>query len=386
MSRRRELLEAQKKALEGEAREVREILKKARAEDRELRKDEQSRVDDLLGKLRPINDALDQVAKDDAVMQQLKEIARDIGDPVGSDSASGGYKDSGQRLSFKGMGAAAGRQARPDGSKALVPSGGTSTIVAQEFKPAPIELGKTGTKLLDVLPAQVHGSPTWKYLRQTVRTNNAAVVNEGAVKPTSVYSVAEVDGALVVVAHLSEAIPRYYFVDNSSLEDFVRNELEYGLQLAVETKVLADINGTSGIQTQAFATDVLTTLRKSITKLENVGASPQFFLLHPTDWEAIDLLKDGEDRYYFGGPGSMGTRTLWDVPVVVSLAQAAGVSHTVAPETVAVDTDSSGVQVQWSEESNADDFSKNLIRARCEGRFATSVFRPFGVVVGDLTA
>jgi hypothetical protein len=35
--------------------------------------------------------------------------------------------------------------------------------------------------------------------------------------------------------------------------------------------------------------------------------------------------------------------------------------------------------------SNADDWSKNLIRARTEGRFATSVFSPGGVVVGDLT-
>ena len=33
-----------------------------------------------------------------------------------------------------------------------------------------------------------------------------------------------------------------------------------------------------------------------------------------------------------------------------------------------------------------DNFSKNLIRARCEGRFGTSVFSPLGVVVGDLTA
>ena len=50
---------------------------------------------------------------------------------------------------------------------------------------------------------------------------------------------------------------------------------------------------------------------------------------------------------------SVTTRSLWNVPVVVSLAQTAGVSHTIASQSVAVDTDSSGVQVQWSEESNA---------------------------------
>ena len=39
------------------------------------------------------------------------------------------------------------------------------------------------------------------------------------------------------------------------------SELRFGLGLAVEAKVLTDINGTSGIQTQAFATSVLATVR-----------------------------------------------------------------------------------------------------------------------------
>jgi hypothetical protein len=78
-----------------------------------------------------------------------------------------------------------------------------------------------------------------------------------------------------VVAHLSEAIPRYWLLDQVSLETFIESELEYGLRLAVEAKLLADINGTSGIQTQAYATSVLTVLRKSITKLEAAGYAPR---------------------------------------------------------------------------------------------------------------
>ncbi len=38
-----------------------------------------------------------------------------------------------------------------------------------------------------------------------------------------------------------------------------------------------------------------------------------------------------------------------------------------AADAVALDTDTLGVNVAWSETSNADDWSKNLIRARCEG-------------------
>ena len=56
-----------------------------------------------------------------------------------------------------------------------------------------------------------------------------------------------------------------------------------------------------------------------------------------------------------------------------------------ATDAVVVDMDTIGVGGQWSESSNADDFSKDLIRARCEGRLATSVYSPLGVVSADLT-
>ena len=67
------------------------------------------------------------------------------------------------------------------------------------------------------------------------------------------------------------------------------NELRFGLQVAVEAKVLADINGTSGIQTQPYATSVLATLRKGLTKLETAGYAAGSIVLHPTDWEGVEL-------------------------------------------------------------------------------------------------
>jgi len=42
--------------------------------------------------------------------------------------------------------------------------------------------------------------------------------------------------------------------------------------------------------------------------------------------------------------------------------------------------------VQWIENATADSFGKNLVFARCESRYATSVFSPLGVVTLDLTA
>ena len=91
-------------------------------------------------------------------------------------------RDSGKRLTF-GVKSASDLAAKimPEGTlgtKALAPSG--SVVVAQEFRPDPIALGKPAHSLLDVLPVQAHDTPQFAYLRQSVRTNNADVVAEGA--------------------------------------------------------------------------------------------------------------------------------------------------------------------------------------------------------------
>jgi len=55
------------------------------------------------------------------------------------------------------------------------------------------------------------------------------------------------------------------------------------------------------------------------------------------------------------------------VPIVVSNAEAVGVSHTVGQGAVGLDTDTAGVQVAWSETSNATDWATNMIRCRGRG-------------------
>ena len=170
------------------------------------------------------------------------------------------------------------------------------------------------------------------------------------------------------------------------MERFVDNEITFGLQLAVEAKVLTDVNGTSGIQTQAYATRVLTTLRKGLTKLETAGYAAGSLVLHPLDWEGVELaLASSNAIEHLSLPYDPATRRLFGVPVVATVSEAAEVGHVLATDALVVDTDTLALGVQWSENSNADDFAKNLIRPRCEGRFGTSVLSPLGDVSCDLT-
>lgn len=131
---------------------------------------------------------------------------------------------------------------------------------------------------------------------------------------------------------------------------------------------------------------MLQTLRKSLTKLELSGWVASSLVLHPSDWEAVELALSSTNAVeHLSLPYDPATRRLFGVPVVTTVSEAAGVAHALARDAVVIDTDNHGVGVQWSETSNSDDWSKNLIRARCEGRYGMSVLRPSGVVVADLT-
>lgn len=172
-----------------------------------------------------------------------------------------------------------------------------------------------------------------------------------------------------------------WFLDTVSLSEFIDAELDFGLRVALEAKVLADINATSGIQTQTFSTSVLQTIRKGITKLETAGLAAGSIVLTPAGWEGLELsLSSVNAVEHLSLPYDPAARRLFGVPIVSTVSQAPLVGHVLAQGAVVVDTDSQGVIVQWSENATADSFSRNQIFARCEGRFGTSILAPLGVV------
>jgi hypothetical protein len=74
----------------------------------------------------------------------------------------------------KGLGTQVAAKMLPDGTKALAPS--NAAVVGQEFQADPVALGQVAVGLLDLLPVMRHATAEYTYLRQSVRTNNAAVV------------------------------------------------------------------------------------------------------------------------------------------------------------------------------------------------------------------
>jgi hypothetical protein len=81
---------------------------------------------------------------------------------------------------------------------------------------------------------------------------------------------------------------------------------------------MADVNTTSGIQSQAYATSVLTTLRKGITKIQVAVYTPAAFILTPADWEGVELtLSSMSAMEHLSLPFDSASMRLFSVPVVV---------------------------------------------------------------------
>lgn len=279
------------------------------------------------------------------------------------------------------------------GMKALT---GGSIDVASPIETGIVPKASTPTRILDLISdrkAQIGGTNTFSFLRQTVRTNNANVVADDALKPTSIYTIAEVEDRCRVIAHLSEAFPKRYLDDHAELGDLLETEMEAGLYLALENQVVAGdgtgenmtgLLNTSGTLAQAYSSNVLQTLRKAVTTMTVVGETPTAWALNPTDAEAIDLLTDNEARHYYDGPQQqLTTAPVWSLPVVQSLAIPAGTAvlanwdyvRLIVRENPQLDVDQSG-----------DLFTHNQVKLRLEGRYGVALRRATAVCEVDLTA
>ena len=254
------------------------------------------------------------------------------------------------------------------------------------------------TSFLDILPVGrlPQGSSHWTYFRQTSRTNNAAPVAQGAAKPVSAYEVERVEDKLTVIAHMSAPIDTYWELDHPKLVKFVQDELQYGLKKAVEQQLvngtgvwpqLTGIAATSGVQTQAFVTDMLTTIRHAQLKLEVLGYQPGAIVFHPEDWLTIELLKNADGMFLMGVGGQAVAepyRGLFGTGIVTSTVVTKGTAWLIGNGSLGVMTDAQGVRLTRG--TINDDFQKNTTRLLLEGRYGLEVIRPMATVKAALTA
>jgi hypothetical protein len=217
-------------------------------------------------------------------------------------------------------------------------------------------------------------------------------------KPQSSLTFQTAQAPVRTIAHY-EVAHRNVLDDVPQLQSTINNELLYGLRLTEDAQILSgtgngeDILGiynTPGIQTHLQSSNAGDTqadaIRRALTKVELAYYEPTGVVIHPYDWEDVELTKgDTNDHYAITMNVAIGAdKRLWSVPVV---------STPATPEkTFLVGAFGLGAQIYDRQQANiriaeqhADFFIRNAVVILAEQRLAMAVKRPESFVKGTLT-
>lgn len=238
-----------------------------------------------------------------------------------------------------------------------------------------------------------------EFVRETGFANNANVVSENptGIKPESDLTFEPDSAPVATIAHWIRA-SRQVLSDIPMLQSYIDGRLRYGLKLKEEAQLLKGSGvGLNILGLFTAATDYanpgvvvqnetgidrlrLAMLQVTLAELEADG-----IVLSPVDWAAIELTKTTLNSYLFAQPQGIAQPSLWGRPVVATQSMDVGDYLVGNFQQAAQGWDREDTTVSVSTEDR-DNFVKNMVTILCEERLALTIFRPEGLVKGDLPA
>ena len=238
----------------------------------------------------------------------------------------------------------------------------------------------------DLFGAESISGSTLVYLVEGATEGAAAVTAEGEKKPQIHFAdpTPKTVSLKKIACFVKESDE--YINDFAFLESVVNGRLLYELGLAEQTQLVADLIGTSGIQSDSTSwtadssdADVADIILKGLMDTqESSGFAADAIVMSPATWYMLRIAKNDNGNYYGGGFfGAQDGPNLWGVPVCVTNAVTDSQIIVGAFKTCASVVTNGGVSVE-AVNTNEDDFVNNLMTIRAEERLALAVRRPFG--------
>jgi HK97 family phage major capsid protein len=246
---------------------------------------------------------------------------------------------------------------------------------------------RTALVIRDLFGAETISGSTLQYLVEGAIQGAPAVTLEGNEKPQIHFAdpTPKTVSLKKIACHIKESDE--YIDDYPFLASAINGRLLYELSLVEQNTLVADLLGTSGIQTgniTAAATYLEVAeaiLQAAMDVQEQSGFAADAIALNPADWFLLRTLKMTNNEYFGGGPfGAQNVPNLWGIPVCVTTAIAAKKFVVGAFKTCGSVVSKGGVSVEATN-NNEDDFVKNLMTIRAEERMALAVRRPVGFKV-----
>jgi HK97 family phage major capsid protein len=269
-------------------------------------------------------------------------------------------------------------------------------------------------RVRDLFPTRTTNAAVIEYFRQlgftTLQaghgTNSASSVAERnagntafGIKPQSSFAFVGEQAPVRTLAHW-EAAHRNVLADEPQLRSIIDNELMYGLRLLEDNQILngdgvgenlLGVLNTPNIQEYAWSSGAVTpvpdtkadALRRAATLSFLAYYEPSGIVVHPNDWEDIELTKDANGQYLIAVSVAMGGEPrVWRMPIVDTPAMTEGTALVGAFGTGAQLYDREQASIRISEQ-HSDFFVRNAIVILAEQRLALAVKRPEAFVKVD---
>lgn len=274
----------------------------------------------------------------------------------------------------------------PSGQKATFTTAGTGLDPTVNYQYGPVLVEQQRLTVADLFAQGQTTLNAIPYIKETSFTNGADTVAEEGEKPEATFATEDATAPVKKIAVLGKVTDEM-FADFPMMRDYVNQRLIFMVQAKEEQQLLngtgtgSQITGVlqdSGVQSQAKGSDsVPDAIHKAITKIRTVGFfEPDALVIHPNDWQDVRLLKDGEDRYYAGGPfGDLADDRIWGLRVVVTTAITEGTALVGAFKMGGQVWRREGIRVEATN-THEDDFAYNRQTIRVEERIALALYRP----------
>lgn len=297
---------------------------------------------------------------------------------------------------------------------------GVGTVV--QFDPM-VPRGQRVNRVRDLFPVATTSANLIDYFKVMGFVENGGAGNAGTVpdragnngveagnttfglKPKSNLQFESAQAPVRTIAHW-EAAHRNVLQDEPQLQSTINNELLYGLALEEDDQILngdgnnENLRGilqTTGIQNYTQPNDGGTPAAPSEPKSDSLRRAatlgvlayfpPTGYVVHPNDWEDVELQKGtGDGQYMLVTNVAVGmSAQIWRLPVVETPAMPEGTFLTGAFGTGAQLYDRARASVRIAEQ-HSDFFVRNAVAILVEERIALAVKRPESFVKGTFFA
>lgn len=272
--------------------------------------------------------------------------------------------------------------------------GSAGDAIAPDRRPGILEIAQRRMTIRSLLAPGNTASNLVQYVQETGFTNAAATQqNEGDQKAESTIKLDLKSTPVATIAHFMRA-SKQVLDDAPAVASLIDNRLRYGYNLEEERQLLKG-DGTNGDlfgllhfatpYSAAFvpsAMQMIDTLRLAMLQTYLALWPANGIVINPIDWTRIELVKDGQNRYIIGQPQGVAPKTLWGLPVVDTPAmdEDAFLVGAFTPAAQIFDRETLNVAVSTEDRDN---FVKNLVTVRAEGRLGLAVYRPEALIKGD---